>query len=116
MDILCRKKTGLTSEKISEDLKSSDNGHLSEYSVTKSEDLKIRNRVGAFKAETGTKFSVFLILVTTYGVRQNSYSANMKQVILMDNLFEKKTDKSMLCFSLRQYATGRVHRPFSRVI
>lgn len=61
----------------------------SEYAITKSEDLKIRNRVGAFRMETGTRCSVFPILITTYGLQRNSYSGNMKKVIVMDDLYEK---------------------------
>ncbi len=60
----------------------------SEYTIAKAEDLRIRNRVGAFRAETGTRCSVFPILVTTYGLIQNQYSNNMKKVIVMDDLFD----------------------------
>ena len=37
------------------------------------EDMKIRNRCGAFITETSTRYAVVPIMVTTYGMKTNSY-------------------------------------------
>ena len=55
------------------EIKYSDN----EYQLTKSEDIKIRNRKGDFIAETGVNLSVYTTLITTYGLRQSEYSGGI---------------------------------------
>jgi hypothetical protein len=45
--------------------------------------------VGVFKAETGTLESVFLTMVTTFGLKQNQYSTGLLQnELTMEVLFE----------------------------
>lgn len=61
---------------------------LNEYMMDKEEDLKMRNRCGAFVAETGTKYAVVPTLVSTYGMKPNMYSGGIAQQITMDELFE----------------------------
>lgn len=60
-----------------------------EYVLKKEEDLKIRNRIEAYKSESNTKCAVMPVLVTTYGLQKNTYSGNIRNVIVMDDLFAK---------------------------
>ena len=59
-----------------------------EYVIQKSEDLKIRNRIGAYRDETKTRCAVLPVLVTTYGLQKNIYSGGIRNVVLMDDLFK----------------------------
>lgn len=58
-----------------------------EYCIQKSEDLKIRNRMEAYRNETNTKKAIIPVLVTTFGLQRNTYSSNIKNVVTMDDLF-----------------------------
>lgn len=62
---------------------------INEFSIDKKYAEELRNKVGVFKAETGTKKSIFLTLLTTFGVKQNQYSLGLVQRELrMEVLFE----------------------------
>jgi hypothetical protein len=50
---------------------------------------ELRNKIGTFKTETKTRKSVFLTMITTYGLQANSNSLGLVQnSITMDALFE----------------------------
>ena len=50
---------------------------------------ELRSKIGVFKTETKTRKSVFLTLITTYGLQSNSHSIGLVQNdISMDALFE----------------------------
>ncbi len=50
---------------------------------------ELRNKIGVFKTETKTRKSVFLTLITTYGLQSNIHSVGLVQNdISMDELFE----------------------------
>ena len=52
--------------------------------------MVFRNKIAAFKQETGTRKSVFLTLVTTFELKQNNYPAGIVQNdIKMNALFHK---------------------------
>lgn len=36
---------------------------------------------------TGTRYAVYPTLITTYGLVENSYAANIQSVVLLDDLF-----------------------------
>lgn len=59
------------------------------YSFTKKDDESLRNKIGAFKTVTKTKFSVHPTLVTTYGLNEGLYSGNIQSVITAEDLFKK---------------------------
>ena len=59
-----------------------------EYSITKDEEMKIRNRVADFVAETGIKKGILTTLITTYGLRPNMHSGVAQVEITLDDLFE----------------------------
>lgn len=36
---------------------------------------------------TGTRYAVYPTLITTYGLVENSYAANIQSVVVLDDLF-----------------------------
>jgi uncharacterized protein len=61
---------------------------LDTFSIDKEYSEKLRSKIAIFKQATQTKKSVFLTMVTTYGVEKNKY-ANllMQNEVTMDDLF-----------------------------
>ena len=59
------------------------------FTIDKRYAAELRNKIGVFRNETQTRKSVFLTMITTYGVKANQYSAGLVQNNLdMDCLFE----------------------------
>lgn len=62
---------------------------LSKFVIDKDYSEKLREKIAIFKDATRTKKSVFLTMITSYGVEKNKYSAALIQnEVMMDNLFE----------------------------
>ena len=62
---------------------------INPYVINKKYASELRNKVGVFKSETGTRKSVFLTMITTFGVQQNIHSTGLLQNELqMDDLFK----------------------------
>ncbi|MBP6334553.1 MAG: ATP-binding protein [Bacteroidia bacterium] len=61
---------------------------INPFVINKKYDAELRNKTGAFKTETATKKSVFLTMVTTFGLQENAHSGNVQNDIKMDELFE----------------------------
>jgi AAA+ ATPase superfamily predicted ATPase len=61
---------------------------INEFTITKKYSSELRNKVGVFRDETKTKKSVFLSMLTTYGVKQNEHSGLIQNNITMDALFQ----------------------------
>ncbi|MCB0561533.1 MAG: AAA family ATPase [Lewinellaceae bacterium] len=61
---------------------------LDTFSIDKSYSEKLRSKIATFKTVTKTKKSVFLTMVTTYGIEKNKY-ANLlvRNEVTMDDLF-----------------------------
>jgi len=59
------------------------------FVIDKKYDAVLRNKIGAFREETRTKKTLFLCVVSTYGLKENSYSGNVQNNLAMDVLFEK---------------------------
>jgi len=59
-----------------------------EFEITKEYERKLLNKLEALAKETGTRKSLLLTLITTYGVKSNAYSGIVQSEILMDDLFE----------------------------
>jgi uncharacterized protein len=58
------------------------------FTITKDYDLKLRNKVSVFKENTSTKKSVFLTMITTFGLTQNQYAHSVvSNSLKMDDLF-----------------------------
>jgi uncharacterized protein len=63
---------------------------INPFSIDKKYDGVLRNKIAAFKKETGTRKSVFLTMVTTFGLQKNSYAAALVQNdVDMNDLFHK---------------------------
>lgn len=60
---------------------------INSFLIDKKYDAVLRNKTGAFKSETQTKKSVFLTMVTTFGLTENAYSGNVQNELNMDALF-----------------------------
>jgi len=61
---------------------------INPYTITKKYAAELRNQIGTFKQETGTRKSVFLCMISTFGLQQNMYSTGLVQNDLtMDDLF-----------------------------
>jgi uncharacterized protein len=61
---------------------------LDKYVITKEYSEKLRNKISIFKGATKTKKSVFLTMITTYGVEKNKNSTGIIQnEITMNDLF-----------------------------
>ena len=62
---------------------------ISPFSIDKKYDAVLRNKVGVFKNETRTKKSIFLTMLTTFGLQSNVYSGNVQNDLEMISLFEQ---------------------------
>ena len=63
---------------------------INPFEVDKQYAMELRNKIGVFKSETKTRKSVFMTLITTFGVKKNSHSIGLVQnEIEMEALFEK---------------------------
>jgi AAA+ ATPase superfamily predicted ATPase len=60
---------------------------IGQFTIDKKYDAELRNKVAAFKAETQTKKSIFITMLTTFGLHANIYSGNVQNDLKMDVLF-----------------------------
>lgn len=61
---------------------------INPFSMTKKYADELRNKIGVFKAETETRKSVFLTMITTYGVKKSIHSTGLFQnEMKMEDLF-----------------------------
>lgn len=61
---------------------------LDTFSINKDYSEKLRSKIATFKRVTGTKKSVFLTMITTYGVEKNKYANLLVQnEVTLDDLF-----------------------------
>lgn len=62
---------------------------LNSFTIDKKYADELRNKIGIFKEEVKTRKSVFLTMITTFGLTKNQYSMSLVQNDLtMDVLFE----------------------------
>ncbi len=57
------------------------------YVISNEEDARLRRRVSTFLRESKTKKSVFLTMITTYGLSKGSFSDDVPCQLTMDDLF-----------------------------
>ena len=61
---------------------------INPFIINKKYAEELRNKIGIFKTETRTRKSVFLTMITTYGVKQNIHSIGLFQnEMMMNDLF-----------------------------
>jgi len=62
---------------------------LNSFTIDKKYAEELRNKIGIFKDESKTRKSVFLTMITTFGLNKNQYSMSLVQnELTMDVLFE----------------------------
>ena len=60
-----------------------------QFEITKDYEANITNKLNAFRQESGTRKTLHLTFITTYGVKQNSYSNIVQSEITLDDIFKK---------------------------
>ncbi|MCL2249589.1 MAG: ATP-binding protein [Oscillospiraceae bacterium] len=58
-----------------------------EFAITKDYAEKLRNKLFSFGSETGSKSTLHLTLITTYGIKQNAYSNMVQSEVRLEDLF-----------------------------
>ena len=58
-----------------------------DFAVTKSYDQKLRDKAEDFRRVTGTRDAIHLVLVTTYGLKENTYAGRFRSVVTAEDLF-----------------------------
>ena len=49
--------------------------------------MNLRNKMDAFRRETGTRKTLQLVMITTFGVKRNKYSSIVSGQVLLEDLF-----------------------------
>lgn len=62
---------------------------IAPFSIDKTYSEKIRRKMGAFQAATGTKKALFLTMITTYGLAPGMYAGLAQQDLTMEALFRE---------------------------
>ena len=57
------------------------------FEITSSEEQKLTARLDTFRAETGTRKSVLLTLISTNGLKHNTHSGIVQSEVTLDELF-----------------------------
>lgn len=60
-----------------------------EYEIDKAYDMNLRNKVAAFVNYTGSRDSIQLVMITSYGVKQNMYSGLIQNQVTLEDLFRE---------------------------
>lgn len=58
-----------------------------EYVITQDYSQNLRNKIEAFKQATHTRKTIVMTLISTFGVKRNTYSGLIKQQVVLDDLF-----------------------------
>ena len=58
------------------------------FVITKAYRVQLEKKISGFRAETGTRKSVFLTMITTFGIEENKHSLGLVQnTVKMEDLF-----------------------------
>jgi len=60
---------------------------LHEFEIDTAYDMNLRNKIEAFRKETGTSKTLQLVMITTYGVKKNKYSNIVSGQVMLEDLF-----------------------------
>lgn len=58
------------------------------YALDADDDATMRNKVAAFRRETGTRKAIHVTYVTAYGLARNKYAGNVQAEVTLDDLFQ----------------------------
>lgn len=62
---------------------------INEFVIDKKYDAVLRNKLDSFRRTTGTRKSLQITMITTYGVKRNKYSGLVQSQITLDDLFHE---------------------------
>ena len=62
---------------------------VSEFSIDKDYEERLKKKMQVFREATKTKKALQLVMITTYGIRQNAHSGIVQSQVRMDDLFER---------------------------
>jgi len=63
---------------------------INKFTIDKKYAEELRNKIGLFKEQTGTRKAIYLAMITTYGISRNEYAGSLIQNDLtMDILFDR---------------------------
>ena len=60
---------------------------INEFTIDKDYDASLRNKLDTFRRISGTRDTLILTMISTYGVRTNMYSGIVQSQVTMDDLF-----------------------------
>jgi intergrase/recombinase len=60
---------------------------VGEFTIDKEYENNLRNKIEVFREATKSKKALQLVMITTYGVKQNAHSGIMQSQVKMDDLF-----------------------------
>ena len=58
------------------------------YAITKNYEEKLREKMEAFRQEIAPRKAIHLLMLTTFGIKQNLYSGIVQNEVTLDDLFE----------------------------
>ena len=58
------------------------------YAIDAKEEERLRNRMTDFADETKIKEAVQLVMITTYGLKENAHSSEVTDRVVLDDLFK----------------------------
>ncbi len=61
---------------------------INKFEIDKKYDEVLREKIGVFRSDTKTRKSVFMTMITTFGLQNNKFSGNVQNDLNMDILFE----------------------------
>ena len=60
---------------------------VNEYEIDREEEQNLRNKIAAFQKSTGSRDTLSLTMITTYGIKKNMYSSFVNAEVVLDDLF-----------------------------
>jgi hypothetical protein len=58
-----------------------------QYAITQEYEEKLREKIETFRQEVSPHKAIHLLLLTTFGVKQNQYSGIVQNEVILDDLF-----------------------------
>ena len=62
---------------------------MGEFVIDKDYEEKLRKKIQVFREATNSRKSLQLVMITTFGVRQNAHSGIVQSQVRMDDLFAR---------------------------
>ncbi len=60
---------------------------LNSFTIDKDYEANLRNKIETFRNETGTRKTINLVFITSYGLKHNMYSGRVQAELTLDDLF-----------------------------